>query len=80
MLVWRDIIARIATRPFQTQLPEAIEYVTIDRATGKRGGDACADVIKLGFIRGSAPDETAPCAGGGVRDTLRRAFDWFGGT
>lgn len=79
MLVWRDIFARIATKPFQTQQPEAVDYVTIDRASGKRGSETCADVIKLPFIRGSAPDETAPCAGGGVHDTLRRAFDWLGG-
>ncbi len=78
MLVWRDIFNGIATQPFEPVQPEGVEFVYIDRGTGLRGGSACDDWVSLPFIRGTVPNESAACAGGAVRDTLRRAFDWLG--
>lgn len=78
MLVWRDIFNGIATQSFEPVQPEGVEFVYIDRHTGLRGGSACDDWVSLPFVGGTAPLESAACAGGAVRDTLRRAFDWFG--
>jgi penicillin-binding protein 1B len=75
MLVWRDIINGIPATPFTPIPPDNIETVWIDRQTGQRGNSSCEDAVLLPFIKGTAPEQYAPCGGG----LLQRAFDWIGG-
>ena len=75
LLVWRDLFAHFGAQgALQTAL-EGIEYRRIDTATGLLGGNGCQDTVELPFIEGSAPLETAPCAGAG--SPLQRPVDWF---
>lgn len=78
MQAWADIIKGIKTRPLFLTPPENVETIWIDRATGLRGSDDCEDAIVVPFIKGSAPERFADCAGGGVSDALRGVFGIFG--
>lgn len=75
MLVWRDIINGIPATPFTPMPPANVESVWIDRQTGQRGSEACEDAVRLPFIQGTAPAQSAPCGGG----LLQRTFDWLSG-
>ena len=75
LLVWRDLFAHFGAQgPLQSAL-EGVEYRRIDTATGLLGGNGCQDTVELPFIAGSAPLETAPCAG--ASSPLQRPVDWF---
>jgi len=75
LLVWRDLFAHFGAQgPLQSAL-EGVEYRRLDTATGLLGGNGCQDTVELPFIAGSAPLETAPCAG--ASSPLQRPVDWF---
>jgi penicillin-binding protein 1B len=78
MQAWADIINGIKTRPLFLTPPENVETLWVDRATGLRGSDNCEDAIVIPFIKGSAPERFAECAGGGVADAVRGLFGIFG--
>lgn len=78
MQAWADIIQGIKTRPLLLSTPENVEMLWIDRASGLRGSEGCQNAVQIPFIKGSAPDRNASCAGGGVADALRGVFGLFG--
>jgi penicillin-binding protein 1B len=73
MQAWADIIKGIKTRPLFLTPPENVEELWIERQTGLRGDEGCNDALIVPFIRGSAPDGYADCAGG-----LQGIFRIFG--
>jgi penicillin-binding protein 1B len=74
MTVWGEMMARLDPDPLVPQVPENIELAWIDPATGLRADANCQGAIELPFIRGSAPEEIAPC---GSRSPVRSIKGWF---
>ncbi|MGE0081145.1 MAG: penicillin-binding protein 1B [Thiohalomonadaceae bacterium] len=74
MTVWGELMSRLDPEPLLPPMPENIERVWIDPASGLRADEACAGAVELPFIAGSAPEDFAPCARSGTR--LR---NWFRG-
>jgi penicillin-binding protein 1B len=73
--VWGDIMRRVSLNEAGTPPPADIETVGIDMATGLRGGSACSDNRNVPFIKGSAPHDYAPCAGGAVKRSVETFMD-----
>ncbi len=61
MPIWGQLMAQLEPEPLEPPLPENVEMVWIDAATGLRGDLACPEAVELPFIRGSAPTEESPC-------------------
>jgi penicillin-binding protein 1B len=74
MTVWGEMMARLDPDPLVPQVPENIESAWIDPETGLRTDATCAGAVELPFIRGSAPEESAPC---GARSPVRSIKSWF---
>lgn len=84
--VWGELMAALGPEPLALSAPEGIEAATIDPQTGLLG-KSCPGALELPFIKGSAPKDSAPCAGGGmlqdaveaagraVQDTLKGWID-----
>ncbi len=62
MRVWGDIIAASPGKSLELVPPEGVKNLAIDKHTGQLAG-SCSDALQLPFIRGSGPQETAPCGG-----------------
>jgi penicillin-binding protein 1B len=79
MTVWGAMMARLDPEPLVPPVPDNIEQVSIDPATGLRADENCQGAISLPFIRGSAPTETAPCAvhapGKSIKNWFQRLFE-----
>ena len=76
--VWGELMRKLDLEPVQPPMPEEIEMVWIDPALGLRADRDCKGAIELPFLRGSAPEQTAPCArspGKKFKSWLRRLFD-----
>ena len=74
MTVWGAMMARLDPEPLNPPVPDNIEQVSIDPATGLRADENCQSAVSLPFIRGSAPTETAPCA---AHSPGRSIKNWF---
>ncbi|HEY0633919.1 MAG TPA: penicillin-binding protein 1B [Gammaproteobacteria bacterium] len=61
MPIWGELMAQLEPEPLAPPLPENVEMVWIDAATGLRGDLACPEAVELPFIIGSAPSEESPC-------------------
>ena len=73
MQVWGELFSRISSRSLEPQPPEAVEWLWVDAATGLRSEQGCPGAVPLPFIRGSAPEEMAPCA----RAPVPRPLQWL---
>jgi penicillin-binding protein 1B len=73
MTVWGALMGSLANEPLVLPVPENIEIVAIDPQSGLRADRDCANVVELPFLRGSAPDEAAPCA----KSTFKTIKNWF---
>ena len=76
--VWADLMRKLDLEPLLPPLPDEIESVWIDPALGLRADRDCKGAIELPFLRGSAPEQTAPCARSPakkLKSWLRRLFD-----
>ncbi len=62
MTVWGDMMSRLRPEPLVPPQPENIELVLIDTESGLRADKACKNTVELPFVKGSAPEKTAPCA------------------
>jgi len=61
MPIWGQLMSQLNPEPLTPPLPDNVEMVWIDGATGLRGDLACPDAIELPFIKGTAPTEVSPC-------------------
>jgi penicillin-binding protein 1B len=77
MTVWGGLMARLDPEPVVPLQPENIELAWIDPATQLRGDRNCDGAVELPFIAGSAPRDSAPCAGAvsKTKSWLRRLFE-----
>jgi penicillin-binding protein 1B len=74
LTVWGEMMARLDPDPLIPPVPENIESTWIDPETGLRADAHCQGAVELPFIRGSAPEEIAPC---GSRSPVRSIKGWF---
>jgi len=72
--IWADIMNTMTTRSLSLELPDNIEWIFIDPATGLLADDRCRGAQWIPFIKGSAPDESASCA---QTNTVDKALEWF---
>ncbi len=61
MTIWGEMMKNIQPEPLEPAMPEEIELVNVDPASGVRYDEGCKAGMMLPFIRGSAPAEVAPC-------------------
>ncbi len=59
MTVWGEMMKSIQPEPLLPTVPEDIELVTIDPASGLRYNGECKTALLLPFIKGSAPTEVS---------------------
>lgn len=62
--IWAGVANRLPLRSRRLQPPSGVRKVWIDRESWLPSGHDCPHEIQLPFIRGSVPEQTAPCAGG----------------
>ncbi len=78
MTVWGEMMAGLDPEPLILPVPDNIEQVWIDPASGLRSDEGCRDAVELPFIAGSAPTESAPCGprslGKSIKGWLERIF------
>ena len=77
MTVWGDMMAQLNPEPLVPPQPENIERVRIDIASGLRAESGCEETVDLPFVKGSAPENNAPCAtsqSGNRKGWFRRMF------
>lgn len=58
---------RLQTQSLLPITVEGAEVLPIDPDTLLIGGEGCYEEVNLAFIKGTAPDRYAACAGGGQR-------------
>ena len=61
--VWGEMMAAVSPEALVLAPPDGVEMVSIDPASGLRGGVSCPGSVELPFARGSAPEGRAPCSG-----------------
>jgi len=61
MTVWGEMMKNIQPEPLQPVVPEDIEMVNVDPASGKRFNDECNNAVSYPFIKGTAPSEMSIC-------------------
>jgi penicillin-binding protein 1B len=71
--VWGEMMAALKPEPLVLAQPEGIELVSIDPQSGLRGGSNCPGALELPFVKGSAPEQRAPCAGDAVVEAVKDA-------
>ncbi len=59
--IWARLFGRISREPLTLPPPEEVEWVWIDPKTGWRADADCPGAQRFPFIRGSAPEQVAPC-------------------
>jgi penicillin-binding protein 1B len=77
LTVWGDMMSQLDPEPLVPPQPENVEIVGIDVETGLRAGAGCKEIVRLPFIKGSAPEQSAPCAseqGGKGKSWFQRVF------
>ncbi len=77
--VWGEMMAALAPETLVLAKPEGIELVSIDPQTGLRGG-GCPGALELPFIKGTAPEQRAPCDSAiidAVRETVAPVKGWL---
>jgi penicillin-binding protein 1B len=62
MTVWGEMMKNIQPEPLEPVMPEDVELVNIDPASGVRYDESCKGGVPLPFMKGSAPQAIAPCA------------------
>lgn len=73
MPVWGELMRHLDLEPLAPPLPERVERVWIDPASGLRADRDCPGAVELPFWRDSAPEDTAPCA----RSPVKKLKNWF---
>ncbi len=61
MTIWGEMMKNLPTEPVQPAMPDDVEMVNVDPASGLRYDESCKSGMMLPFIKGSAPAEIAPC-------------------
>ncbi|MGR9105705.1 MAG: penicillin-binding protein 1B [Gammaproteobacteria bacterium] len=75
--VWSRLMRDVSKQPVELIAPESIEWVWIDRKSGKRADERCKNAVEYPFISGSAPVAIAPCTLSSQDDPKAWYEDWF---
>lgn len=70
MVVWGQAMAALDPAPLTQAPPDNLEWVWVQASSGLRSGRGCPGAVRLPFITGSAPTQSAGCGGGSVGDTV----------
>lgn len=62
MTVWGEMMKNIQPEPLQPAVPDDIELVNVDPASGQRYDGECETALLMPFIKGTAPTEMSTCA------------------
>jgi len=73
LTVWGELMRDLEVDALKPAIPETIELVWIDPESWLLADRACSGAVELPFVRGSAPEETAPCA----KSPVTRLKGWF---
>ncbi|MGD8207830.1 MAG: penicillin-binding protein 1B [Thiohalocapsa sp.] len=74
--IWGKLVGGMVSAPLRPAVTDGVEWVIIDPESGLRAEAHCDGAQSVPFIRGSAPEEWAPCAQG-VGGAVQRTFKWF---
>jgi len=77
LVVWGDLMASIPTTGLLPPASDEVEYHWIDAETGLLSDSGCPGAVELAYVRGTAPGERAPCAGGGKVEEGSGPFNWL---
>ena len=72
--VWGEMMAALEPEPVDFPRPESIVQAMIDPQSGLLADASCPGAIELPFVKGSAPQARAPCAGNPVMDNVKGFF------
>ncbi len=75
LTIWGSIMAELTPRALVPPMPERIEQVATDRASGARVSADCDNTVMLPFIAGSVPEEQVNCSGAATATS--RVKGWF---
>ncbi len=67
LVVWSDMMRRLQTQSLLPSAAEGVEVLPIDPESLLVAGYSCSGKVNLAFVKGTAPEYYAPCAGGGKR-------------
>ena len=76
--VWGELMRRLDPEPLVPPMPEEIEQVWIDPASGLLAERDCPGAREMPFVRGTQPEQYAPCVrspGKKIKNWLRRLFE-----
>lgn len=73
--LWADIMRQINLSASAAPPPAEIDVVAVDAETGLRAGSGCDEHYELPFVKGSAPQEYAPCAGRAMQRSVGNFWD-----
>ncbi|WP_415883339.1 penicillin-binding protein 1B [Neptuniibacter sp. QD72_48] len=71
--VWTELMVKERPQSFMAVQPEEIEYHWVEEKTGLISAEQCQGVRQLPFIKGTAPQDYAECAGNQQQESM----DWF---
>ncbi|MHB8426281.1 MAG: penicillin-binding protein 1B [Acidiferrobacterales bacterium] len=74
LTVWGKTMAQLDPAPLDPPRPADVEMAWIDPATGLLADSGCAGAVRIPFIRGSVPTQSAPCVS---RSPVRVFKTWF---
>jgi penicillin-binding protein 1B len=77
--VWGDIMDAVPSQTLTLASGENVVVLPVNPQTGLVGGPGCDDNVTLAFMKGTAPEKKADCAGGGLRDKVNGTLHWFKG-
>lgn len=79
--VWTDLMARLHPVSLAPVQPDNVQWQWVDRASGHLSAEQCPEAVYMPFRIDTLPQETVPCAQGGVPAMLDRVIDhvkgWF---
>ena len=75
--VWGDIIGRLDAIPLVLDQPAEIERILVDNDSGLPTDKGCFFSTSLPVIKGSVPQELAPCSTGSVGKIFKKVINLF---
>ncbi|MCB2191928.1 MAG: penicillin-binding protein 1B [Deltaproteobacteria bacterium] len=70
MVVWGQAMAALDPTVLTLTQPDDVEWVWIQASSGLRSGRGCPGALKLPFVSGSAPTQSAGCGGGSMGEAV----------
>ena len=77
--VWKQFMSTQALQSFSAPQPEEVDWVWVDKDSGKLSAEQCEGARQLPFLSGSEPQLAENCVAkpGQQRDPVSRSIDWI---